>query len=147
MILDAHNGRRLSPAVPVYLPATLTADEFRQILPQHSTTKADYAFVALQNWFGKLQETLESQDNDEHPFHEHPYRLRELDIQAVDWFWRDRPGFRDKLGFIKLQAKIETDPYRHGDERHQRADWLPGAVFLRGGSVAILVSSALCRYI
>jgi ADP-sugar diphosphatase len=50
------------------------------------------------------------------------------------------PGKENKLGFMKLQAKIETDAYVHDGENEARADWLPGAVFLRGGSVAIMVS-------
>lgn len=55
------------------------------------------------------------------------------------------PGKEDKLGFMKIQAKIETDKYVHEGEEKERADWLPGAVFLRGGSVAILVRQySLC---
>lgn len=86
-------------------------------------------------------ENFRLQENESHPYHKYPYRLRELDIQAVDWFWRNVPGKEDKLGFMKIQSKIETDPYVHEGEEKERADWLPGAVFLRGGSVAILVSS------
>lgn len=69
--------------------------------------------------------------------------LHEIDVQAVDWFWRDRPGHEDNLGFMKIQAKIETDAYIHTSEEKARADWLPGAVFLRGGSVGILVRFSL----
>lgn len=47
---------------------------------------------------------------------------------------------------MKIQARIETDPYVHDGENEARADWLPGAVFLRGGSVAILVSFVTSIY-
>ncbi|KAF2624696.1 hypothetical protein BU25DRAFT_413242 [Macroventuria anomochaeta] len=40
---------------------------------------------------------------------------------------------------MKIQSKIETDPYVHDGEEKARADWIPGAVFLRGGSVAVLI--------
>jgi ADP-sugar diphosphatase len=99
-----------------------------------------YTFPALQNWLARLLHNLKLQEDVSHPYHAHPYKLRELDVQAVDWFWRNVPGKEDKLGFLKLQAKIETDPYVHDNEEEARADWLPGAVFLRGGSVAILVT-------
>lgn len=142
LLLEEYGSNRLDPSVAVYLPFTLTSEEFHKILPQKQNQKAAFAFVALQQWFQKLQRTLQSQDQDDHPFHAHPYRLHELDIQAVDWFWRGRPGHEDKLGFMKIQAKIETDPYLHDGEDQERADWLPGAVFLRGGSVGVLVSES-----
>jgi hypothetical protein len=53
--------------------------------------------------------------------------LRQIDIQAVDFF---RPGI---LGFVKFRAHVSTD----GGET------LPGSVFLRGGSVGILVGRVL----
>lgn len=53
--------------------------------------------------------------------------LRQIDIQAADFF---RPGI---LGFVKFRAHVSTD----GGET------LPGSVFLRGGSVGILVGGAL----
>lgn len=57
----------------------------------------------------------------------------------MDWFWQNKPDKEDKLGFMKILAKVETDPYIHDGEEESRADGLPGAVFLRGGSVAILI--------
>ncbi|KAL6702491.1 hypothetical protein ACN47E_001616 [Coniothyrium glycines] len=134
-----HDGQDLDPAVPVWLPSNLSEAEFRTLLGHGSREQAAYGFVALQNWFRKLQCTLRAQSAETHPYHKRPYKLRQLDVQAVDWFWRGRPGQEDKLGFMKLQAKIETDPYVHKGEQKERADWLPGAVFLRGGSVAMLI--------
>jgi len=45
-------------------------------------------------------------------------------VHAADWFTPK------KLGFVKLQADVRTDD----------GDWVPGTVFLRGGSVGMLVS-------
>lgn len=133
------NDEDLQPSVQVYLPPKLRGEEFIKLFP--SKSKPAFAFPALQNWSTRLQQNFKLQDHESHPFHKHPYRLREIDVQSVDWFWRNRPGKEDKLGFMKIQAKIETDPYLHEGEDTERADWLPGAVFLRGGSVAVLVSS------
>jgi hypothetical protein len=130
---------QLESLIPVYLPHNLTETEFHGLVPTSSSNPA-YTFPALQHWLTKLFQNFTFQENTNHPYHKHPYKLRELDVQAIDWFWRNVPGKEDKLGFMKIQAKIETDPYMHDGEKEERADWLPGAVFLRGGSVAILVS-------
>ena len=50
--------------------------------------------------------------------------LRKIDIQTVDYFGGER------IGFVKLQAEVSND----------EGEKLPGAVFLRGGSVGMLVS-------
>lgn len=132
------DGQLLDPAVSVRLPNTLSAEQFYSLLPcQRLSSKSSapgYGFPALQNWLTGLLANLKLQHDPHHPYHKHPYRLREIDIQAVDWF------SSTKLGFMKLRAKIETDPYLHEGEREARVDWLPGAVFLRGGSVAMLVN-------
>jgi ADP-sugar diphosphatase len=132
-------GHTLTPAIPVYLPPTLTEAEFHLLLPKSPSNKPAYTFPALLDWLTKLLANFAHQQDETHTYHKNPYKLRELDIQAVDWFWRNVPSKEDKLGFMKLQAKIETDPYVHTGEKTARADWLAGAVFLRGGSVAILV--------
>jgi ADP-sugar diphosphatase len=128
----------LEPAVPVYLPHNLSTLEFHSLLPS-SPSVPSFTFPALQNWLTRLIANFKLQENESHPNHKHPYKLCELDIQAVDWFWKNVSGKEDKLGFMKIQSRIETDPYIHEGEKEERADWLPGAVFLRGGSVAILV--------
>jgi 8-oxo-dGTP pyrophosphatase MutT (NUDIX family) len=61
--------------------------------------------------------------NPKHPFHADPYVLRSIKIQSFDLFGGSR------LGFIKLVAEVTNSA-------RQR---LPGAVFLRGPSVAMLV--------
>ncbi|KAF1847521.1 uncharacterized protein K460DRAFT_414257 [Cucurbitaria berberidis CBS 394.84] len=141
LTLQEYNGEELTTAIPVYLPHNFTAQEFIALFPQPSSpsSKPAFTFPALHNWFSRLLSNFKLQNDALHPFQKRPYKLFEIDVQAVDWFWRNRPGQEDKLGFMKIQAKIETDPYVHGEEEKARADWLPGAVFLRGGSVAILI--------
>ena len=81
------------------------------------------SFPAFKNWLGGLRQALALQDSDKsHAFHKAPYRLRAIEVQAVDWFG-------ERVGFLKLKAEVTTD---HGEK-------LPGSVFLRGGSVGMLV--------
>lgn len=49
--------------------------------------------------------------------------MRKIDVQAVDYFGGER------IGFLKLQAEVSND----------EGEKLPGAVFLRGGSVGMLL--------
>lgn len=81
------------------------------------------SFPAFKNWIQTLQHSLSTQKNQSHAFHASPYRLRKIDIQSVDYFGGKR------LGFVKLQAEVSND---HGEK-------LPGSVFLRGGSVGMMV--------
>jgi ADP-sugar diphosphatase len=129
-------GQVLNPAIEVYLPDTLSADQFRLLLPE-PPSKPAFTFPALQNWLTNLLKNFDLQHNEQHPCHKHPFRLHEINVQAVDWF------SSTKIGFMKIRAKIETDAYLHESDQAVRADWLPGAVFLRGGSVAMLVRPPL----
>lgn len=81
------------------------------------------SFPAFKTWLSTLQNSLARQSNPSHEFHDDPYVLRQIDIQAVDRFGGGR------LGFIKLKADVSNG----------RGEKLPGSVFLRGGSVAMLV--------
>ncbi|KAL1796635.1 hypothetical protein ACET3X_005175 [Alternaria dauci] len=122
------NGKVLTPPVPVYLPWNLSADQFKKLLPDNSEDREPaFGFPALKNWLVKLLRTLDAQEDEMHPFHSNPYRLRKLDIEAADWF---REG---KLGFMKLQSEFRND------NPDKEKNWMPGAVFLRGGSVAVLI--------
>ncbi|KAF2187262.1 ADP-sugar diphosphatase [Zopfia rhizophila CBS 207.26] len=80
-------------------------------------------FPAFKNWIATLQHSLSLQQDKDHTFHSAPYKLRKIDVQAADWFGEK------KLGFVKLQAEVTND----------NEEWLPGAVFLRGGSVGMLI--------
>lgn len=88
------------------------------------------SFPAFKTWLHTLQNSLARQSNAEHEFHDDPYVLRGIDIQAVDRFGGGR------LGFVKLKADVSNG----------RGEKLPGSVFLRGGSVGMLVCSLLSGF-
>ncbi|KAJ5241065.1 uncharacterized protein N7469_002656 [Penicillium citrinum] len=81
------------------------------------------AFPAFRTWISTLQDSLAQQRSSEHEFHHDPYILRQIDIQSVDRFGGSR------LGFVKLKADVSNGAGEH----------LPGSVFLRGGSVGMLL--------
>ncbi|KAJ5191221.1 uncharacterized protein N7498_010206 [Penicillium cinerascens] len=81
------------------------------------------SFPAFKNWIRTLQLSLERQQNPSHEFHDDPYRLRSIDIQSIDRFGGGR------LGFVKLKADVSNGS----------GETLPGSVFLRGGSVGMLL--------
>lgn len=85
------------------------------------------SFPAFKVWITTLQQSLARQEHPSHEFHSDPYVLRKIDIQAVDRFGGGR------LGFIKLKAEVSN----------AQGETLPGSVFLRGGSVGMLVSYCL----
>jgi hypothetical protein len=82
------------------------------------------SFPAFKTWLSTLQRSLARQRHPTHEFHRQPYALRKIDIQAVD-----RWGGR--IGFVKFVADVSNDS----------GESFPGSVFLRGGSVGMLVSS------
>ncbi|PGH13928.1 hypothetical protein AJ79_03343 [Helicocarpus griseus UAMH5409] len=112
------NSRKMStfivpnsnPQLPVHLTPDLTQDQL-------------LSFPAFKIWLSTLQHSLSRQADTSHAFHAEPYVLRQIQIQAVDFFGGGR------LGFLKLKAEVSND---HGEK-------LPGSVFLRGGSVAMLL--------
>lgn len=85
------------------------------------------AFPAFKTWLSTLQNSLARQSNPSHEFHGDPYVLRQIDVQAVDRFGGGR------LGFVKLKADVSNG----------QGEKLPGSVFLRGGSVGMLVCFCL----
>ncbi|KAL1957638.1 hypothetical protein VTO42DRAFT_5615 [Malbranchea cinnamomea] len=99
-----------SPAVSVQLTRDLSQSQL-------------LSFPAFKIWLSTLQHSLERQQHSSHEFHSAPYVLRKIDVQAVDFFGGGR------LGFVKLKADVSND---NGEK-------LPGSVFLRGGSVGILL--------
>lgn len=100
------------PECTVNLPNNLSQDQLE-------------SFPAFKIWISTLQRSLSLQGNGSHEFHADPYKLRKIDVQSVDYFGGER------LGFVKLKADVSND---NGEK-------LPGSVFLRGGSVAMLVRS------
>lgn len=81
------------------------------------------AFPAFKTWLSSLHRSLAEQTSSTHEFHNAPYKLRKIDIQAVDYFGAGR------LGFVKMKAEVSNDS----------GESLPGSILLRGGSVAMLV--------
>jgi ADP-sugar diphosphatase len=79
----------------------------------------------FQQWLKALRANLKTQARDDHAFSKAPYALRSIDVQAIDRWGQNR------IGFIKFKATVTNDD----------GAYLPGAVFLRGGSVAMLVSN------
>ena len=102
-----------SPSIPITLTTNLTRDQL-------------LSFPAFQTWLSTLQHSLSLQKQPSHTFHSAPYILRKIDIQSVDWFGK-------RLGFVKLKAEVTND----------NGEYLPGSVFLRGGSVAMMVKLTL----
>ena len=110
--------RIFTPAVPVHLPSHL---------PTLVTQSALLSFPAFKTWTKTLHQSLSLQHTDsKHPFHSSPYKLRSLTVQSADLFGRPPT---QRLGFVKLTAEVTNDA----------GESLPGAVFLRGGSVAMLL--------
>ena len=101
------------PPVPVNHPPDVSQDQL-------------LAFPAFKTWTSTLQHSLSLQKSPSHPFHEAPYSLRSITIQSVDFFGGKR------LGFVKLKAEVKNEKEEH----------LSGSVFLRGGSVAMMVLQA-----
>jgi ADP-sugar diphosphatase len=80
-----------------------------------------------------------------HPFREDPYILREVYIQAVDYFGPN-------IGFLKFDAVIKNSQGEdtkskkdvviknsEGDDEKKPDPFLPGKIFMRGSSVAMLM--------
>lgn len=106
-----------NPEIPVHLPEGLSEEKL-------------LAFEHFTNWIKTLTRSLAQQHratNPPHPFHEDPYSLRSITIQSYDlWAVPGKPSPR--LGFLKLLA----------DVRNAAGETLPGSVFFRGPSVAVL---------
>jgi ADP-sugar diphosphatase len=93
-------------------------------LPHNLTQEQLLNFTAFKNWIKALQHALALQNEGTHTFHACRYKLHSIDVESATWFTSKM------LGFVKLQADIKND----------EGGKLPGTVFLRGGSVAMLVS-------
>lgn len=71
-----------------------------------------------------MQKNLSLQkSNPAHEFHASPYELRRITVQAIDRFGAHR------LGFVKLSTTVTNS----------NGESLPGAIFLRGASVGMMV--------
>lgn len=104
-----------NPSAPVTIPAHLSKDLNPEMIEK---------FPPFNTWLTTLQQSLSLQYSDSsHPFHSKPYTLRSIEIQGVDIF------SSSKIGFLKFKASVKNED----------GESLPGAVFMRGGSVAMLI--------
>lgn len=101
------------PPVPVQLPEGLTKEQLLNFRP-------------FKDWNATLKDSLRSQKYPKHPFHSAPYTVRHINVQAFDRFVING---KERLLFVKLFALVENED---GED-------IPGVVFLRGGSVAVLM--------
>ncbi|PVI06446.1 ADP-sugar diphosphatase, partial [Periconia macrospinosa] len=119
------NDQKIASPIPIYLPANLSREQL-------------LAFPAFKHWLTRLLQNFALQDDPAHTFHARPFRVHRIDVEAVVWFG-------PKPGFMKLQAKVQNyeDAEAEGLSAEEKATrgmmWVPGAVFLRGGSVGVLV--------
>ena len=112
--------------VPVTIPSSLSTSRSPSspALTKHNLL----SFPAFKTWLRTLQHSLSLQFSDtKHPFHDEPFTLRSITVQAADFF-----GKEQKLGFVKLTADVSND----------QGKGLPGSAFLRGGSVGMLVGNS-----
>ena len=93
-------------------------------LPKDLTEEQLLSFPAFKTWLSTLTHSLSLQSNDTHAFHSTPYFLKNINVQSVDFFGEKR------LGFVKMKADVSNED----------RESLPGSVFLRGGSVAMMVN-------
>ena len=89
------------PEVPVHLTSDLSQEQL-------------LSFPAFKTWILTLQHSLSTQRNKSHTFHSAPYKLRNIEIQSVDFFGGKR------IGFIKLKAEVSND----------KGEKIPGSVFV-----------------
>lgn len=89
------------PEIPIHLTSDLSQEQL-------------LSFPAFKTWISTLQHSLSTQQNKSHTFHSAPYKLRDIDIQSVDFFGGKR------IGFIKLKAEVSND----------NGERLPGSVFV-----------------
>ncbi|KAI1427447.1 hypothetical protein F5Y12DRAFT_783341 [Xylaria sp. FL1777] len=103
---------------------TLKSPAISVSLPEGFSEKQLLSFPPFNNWLQTLTNSLSLQhSNPKHPFHEDPYALRSITVQSYDLFRGER------VGFLKLRAEVTNSA----------GESLPGAVFLRGPSVGMLV--------
>ncbi|KAI1154393.1 hypothetical protein F4825DRAFT_460462 [Nemania diffusa] len=102
---------------------TLKSPEISVSLPEGFSEAQLLSFSPFNSWLKTLTNSLSLQhSNAKHPFHGDPYALRSITVQSYDLFGQ-------RVGFLKLQARVTN----------AAGESLPGAVFLRGPSVGMLV--------
>ncbi|KAF2655223.1 nudix hydrolase 14 [Lophiostoma macrostomum CBS 122681] len=96
-------------------------------LPIEVTEKALLDFTAFKNWISALRTNLERQATPGHTFEFDPWVLAELKVHSIHMFQtKDGP----RPGFMTVEAILH---------RNEEPKVLDRVVFLRGGSVAVLM--------
>ncbi|KIX99637.1 uncharacterized protein Z520_04271 [Fonsecaea multimorphosa CBS 102226] len=108
------------------IPEALGEPPVKVTLPGNLTQEQLLGFKPFKVWLETLRKSLQLQSDRSHAFHEprERYHLRSINVQSVDFFGERR------IGFIKMETVVQNK----NDGKP-----LPGIVFLRGGSVAILM--------
>ena len=83
-------------------------------------------FRAFKEWLKTLQNSMNQQKFSDHRFHDEPFTLSKLKIQAFDRF---PDGDTERIYFMKLFATV----------KNKSGGFVSGVVFLRGGSTAMLI--------
>lgn len=96
------------------------------VLTENISQEQLLSYPAFKTWQKAVLQSLSRQSEPNHEFNNSPYALRSIRVQSVDWFGS---GEKKRLGFVKFQAQITNE----------NGEYLPGAVFMRGGSVAMLL--------
>ncbi|OHX00559.1 NUDIX domain-containing protein [Colletotrichum incanum] len=104
---------------------TLKDNNLQVKLPDGLSEDQLLAFKPFNNWVKGLTRSISLQaKNKDHPFHQDPYQLRAITVQAFDIFSSGR------VGFLKVTADVTNGA----------GEGLPASVFLRGPSVGMLVT-------
>jgi ADP-sugar diphosphatase len=102
-----------SPPIQVTVGAGLKLDETTLL-----------GFKAFRDWLNAISKNLERQDTSGHTFQSDPWTLKEVKVHSVTIF------ATGKIGFMTIEALLR---------RRQNPNQLDRVVFLRGGSVAVLM--------
>ena len=86
----------------------------------------------FEKWLNTLRSSLKQQKFRDHPFHDFPYKLKEIEVQSY-YLIETKAGKRPL--FMNIVAKVENGKL---DEKGN-PESLPGVAFLRGGAVAVLI--------
>lgn len=108
---------------------SFTLEEFNckvHIVSEELTKEHLLGFIPFQNWKQSLKHALSLQQDTKHP-----WKIESIRVLSVVWFPTQRGPPRP--GFIKLEANVVND------NPDKKPNWVPGTVFLRGDSVAVLV--------
>lgn len=109
------------------------------------------AYEPFDEWLKQLKRSLDLQmkvdakSGEKHPFHNDPYELKRIEIQAVEFFGK-------RIGFLTYRATIQNKTPLENKTRIEskgiiennkgnKVEFmrLPGSVFMRGGSVGMLM--------